>query len=120
MKVLFDTLAGFCGEIFIPINYIHGVGICSFYTNNLNLIIKAVKHDFRFPHNRYMINIDIIFNDKTNAELFEGHLSLDEIVGNVVCKRFSSDLELNLSSFCNDAGNFLLVFCHVAPILIDK
>lgn len=100
---LFSAINDFTeGPPFIPIKFTNGVGICSFYTNDLNIILKALTNDFLFPWKRCMYTFDIMFNDKTCEELFNATLNLDDIVESIVSNRFTPELELNLSDFCND------------------
>lgn len=53
-----------------------------------------------------MYNIDILFNDKTSADCFGYRQTLEDIVSGVVSNRFSEKLELDLSNFCEDKGEY--------------
>ncbi|CAG9112771.1 unnamed protein product [Plutella xylostella] len=99
---LFENLGDYLRTTFIPINYNFANGIASFYTNNLNVILKLIKLDFMFPFCSTMHNIDVLFNDQTSTDLFGYHQTLEEIVACVVSLRLNEKMELDLSNFCND------------------
>ncbi|KAG7309236.1 hypothetical protein JYU34_005164 [Plutella xylostella] len=99
---LFENLGDYLKTTFIPINYNFANGIASFYTNNLNVILKLIKLDFMFPFCSTMHNIDVLFNDQTSTDLFGYHQTLEEIVACVVSLRLNEKMELDLSNFCND------------------
>ncbi|CAH2211003.1 jg14935 [Pararge aegeria aegeria] len=58
--------------------------------------------DFMFPYCRNMFSLDILLNDKTSTECFDEKITVNEIVSNIVSRRFNEHRELNLSNFCED------------------
>lgn len=120
---LFENLGDYLKTTFIPINYNFANGIASFYTNNLNVILKLIKLDFMFPFCSTMHNIDVLFNDQTSTDLFGYHQTLEEIVACVVSLRLNEKMELDLSNFCNDMGKKIFTkiypncFCTAAELL---
>ncbi|XP_026331425.1 nuclear RNA export factor 1-like [Hyposmocoma kahamanoa] len=100
---LFGTIVEYFCVSFIPVNFTSQGGIATFYTSSLTLILKIAKLDFMFPHQRNMFTVDILFNDKTSADLFENRISIADLVSSIVSSRLNERLELDLSNFCNDS-----------------
>lgn len=88
--------------------------LTTFYTANLNVVLKVIKFDFMFPYCRNMFNVDVLFNDRVASDFFGTMTTVDDIVSGVVCGRFNERFELDLSNFCEDQGilsfNFLTNF----------
>ncbi|XP_059051865.1 nuclear RNA export factor 1-like [Achroia grisella] len=101
-EMLYDTMSEFYGTTLIPVNYTLQGDISSFYSSSLMLILKIINSNFMFPSERNMYNIDILLNDKTSKQCFEERVTIEDIVNGVVSKRFSENLELDLSNICND------------------
>lgn len=124
---LYETIVEYFCVTFIPVNFTSQRGIATFYTSSLTLILKIAKFDFMFPHQRNMFTVDILFNDKTSADLFENRISIAQLVGSIVSSRLNERLELDLSNFCNDPGRylcykflFLIFFVHnnISPSIV--
>ncbi|OWR52501.1 hypothetical protein KGM_212018 [Danaus plexippus plexippus] len=49
-----------------------------------------------------MSNIEILFNDKNSYDCFQERTTIEDIVSEVVSRRFNEYGELNLSNICND------------------
>lgn len=99
---LFDALSEHFGAMFIPVETTTKGEIISFYTTSLFLVNKIIRFEFMFAHQRALFNVDILFNDKTAEELLNNHITIDDVVSGVVCRRFSDKFKLNLSNFCTD------------------
>lgn len=104
IEVLFDTMTEYFSAWFIPIDVATQKDITTFYTSSLNLILRLTRLDFMFPFERNMFNVDVIFNDKTSADLFGNDISVDDIVSGVVSGRFDETKTLDLSDLSNDQG----------------
>ncbi|KAG6462953.1 nuclear RNA export factor 1 isoform X2 [Manduca sexta] len=102
LDILFDILSEYFTCALIPVSPSVQDEITSFYTNNLNFILKIIKLDFNFLYERIIVNIDIIYNDKTSVDFFNKYETLIDVVSSVVSQRFENR-ELDLSDFCNDA-----------------
>lgn len=102
---LFDVLSEYFGVTIIPINFSTHQIVTTFYTSSLSFVLKVIKLDFMFPHRRNMSNIEILFNDKNSYDCFQERTTIEDIVSEVVSRRFNEYGELNLSNICNDPGN---------------
>lgn len=101
---LFDRLSAFFGAVIIPVNSSMQGEIATFYTSNLNFILRLIKQDFLFPYCRSMFNVDVLFNYKNAVDYFGTTTTLEDIISGVVSRRFGEDGELDLSNFCEDPG----------------
>ncbi|KAJ0172314.1 hypothetical protein K1T71_012287 [Dendrolimus kikuchii] len=99
---LFDAVSDHFDSSLIPVNATNVANMASFYTSNLNLILKIMKLGFKLPFARDMYEIKIVFNEKTSKHLFGKQVTLEDIVSGVVNRRFNENQELDLSSFRND------------------
>ncbi|XP_026735839.1 nuclear RNA export factor 2-like [Trichoplusia ni] len=99
---LFDRLSAFFGAVIIPVNSSMQGEIATFYTSNLNFILRLIKQDFLFPYCRSMFNVDVLFNYKNAVDYFGTTTTLEDIISGVVSRRFREDGELDLSNFCED------------------
>lgn len=107
--MLFDTLTEYFTAWFVPVDVTRQRDITTFYTSNLNLILRLTRLDFMFPFDKNMFNIDVLFNDKTSVDFFDNNIYIDDVISSIVSGRFSDKHELDLSNFCNDQGNLSLV-----------
>ncbi|XP_063623112.1 nuclear RNA export factor 2-like [Cydia splendana] len=99
---LFETLMDYFQSPFTPVNCTSQGEITTFYTSTLNFVMKVLKHDFMFPYQRNMFNLDLLFNDKSSADCFDNRVTVDDVVAGVVSNRLSDKCELDLSSFDKD------------------
>ncbi|XP_047986469.1 nuclear RNA export factor 2-like [Leguminivora glycinivorella] len=99
---LFDTLMDYFQSSFTPVNCTSQGEITTFYTSSLNFVMKVVKHDFMFPYQRNMFNLDLLFNDRSSADCFDNRVTVDDVVAGVVSNRMSDKHELDLSNFDKD------------------
>ncbi|CAD0204738.1 unnamed protein product [Chrysodeixis includens] len=99
---LFDRLSTFFGAVIIPVNSSIQGEIATFYTSNLNFILRLIKQDFLFPYCRSMYSVDVLFNERNAIDYFGTNNTLEDIITGVVSRRFRENCELDLSNFCED------------------